>query len=85
METPVVVTKVTRYCLFKKSEMGGQHHLVRIWSENEFGEPTKHSWIQGHLTKSGFVATTGPSFNDVNPTFAEKLETEYQNWLKNRK
>lgn len=82
METPIVITKVTRYCFFKKSEMGGDHHLVRVWSEDSFGRSnTKPTWIMGHQTKNGLVATTGPSFNDVNPTFAEKLENEYQTWL----
>jgi hypothetical protein len=78
METPIVITKVTRYCLFKKSERDGDYYLTRIWGENQHGIPTGHVWMMTHLTKGSVVLPIGP---EVNPDLAEKLENEYQVWV----
>jgi len=87
METPIIITNVIRYCLFKKrdaSDSNCKHYLTRIWSENPYGihSTSKPTWILAHQNKQGLVSSTGPAFNDVNAELAEKLEAEYQTWLK---
>ena len=78
------MTKVVRYCLFKKriDEPECTHYCTRIWTESPFGTDSrmKATWSIAHVVNSlGVPAPIGPP---IEGELAEKLEAEFQAWVK---